>query len=187
VPKDALADILYEWRSLVTALDELLAHHPDPALRRKRDEIAAMLAYTEALANEQSSLAVYHQVITKELRIAKSRGKDLAIQVRHLLKGHFGHRNVALARFHIRPVRRRSRAMQEKSDVATVTHILGVDRLLALMPSIQGPGSPLAFLTAPTADEAEPAAVEATPNGEDGAPADEAASPTAEEVPPIEP
>jgi hypothetical protein len=93
---------------------------------------------------------------------------------------------VALSRFHIRPVRRRSRALQETSDMASVASILGTDRMPALLPPAAGPDSPLAFLTAPTADEAEPAAVAAAPNGEDGAPADQAASPTEVEVPPIE-
>ena len=175
MPKDALADILGDWEQLLAALDEFLARHPDAFLRQKRDEIAAMLAYTKLLADEQLSLATRHRVITKELRIAKSRGRDLAIQARALLKGHLGHRSVALRRFNVRPIRRRSRAMPETSDLGALTFALGAEReKLALLP-MEIRGLPLALPEASTS-EAEAA------SGPDGAavPTTEASNPMAE-------
>lgn len=112
MPKDSLADILREWEQIHTAMGELDLLG-EPALRRKRDEIGAMLAYTRGLADEQVSLTARRQVVTKDLRIAKSQGKDLIVQARGLLRAHLGHRNEALVAFNMRPVRRRSRGAHE--------------------------------------------------------------------------
>lgn len=112
MPKDSLAVMLQVWETMLAAMD---AHEKlqTPFFRQKRAEIAAMLKRVRALAAEQLSLQARHQVITKELRIAKSHGRDLETSVRSLIKGELGHRDRELVAFSVSPTRRRSRAFSE--------------------------------------------------------------------------
>jgi hypothetical protein len=114
--KDALADLLAEWETMRNGMDDWLAGVPH--LRPLRDELAATIQVPKELADEQSSLTARRQVVTQQLRIVKSRGQDLAIKVRAAIRSYYGHRDEGLVRFHIRPVRRRSRAVPEGAGIA---------------------------------------------------------------------
>lgn len=112
MPKDSLAVILQVWEAILAAMD---THEQlqTPFFRQKRAELAAMLERVRALAAEQLSLQARHQVITKDLRIAKSHGRDLEVSIRSLIKGELGHRDRELVAFGVSPTRRRSRAFSE--------------------------------------------------------------------------
>ena len=116
MPKTSLADLLMEWDSLYAGVNQ-----PDilalPYMRELRDALAAHIALTKDLAQEQQSLEGRRRAVTQKLRIAKSEGQDLVVRVRSALRSHLGHRNEGLVRYHIRPIRRRSRAMRESSDM----------------------------------------------------------------------
>lgn len=118
MPKTALADTLMEWESILTGMD-----HPEilsqPYMRELRDELAAMIQATKALANEQASLEGRRQAVTQELRIKRTKGQDLVVRVRSAIRSLLGHRNEGLVRFRIRPIRRRSRRVPEEVGVAT--------------------------------------------------------------------
>ncbi|HEX3554616.1 MAG TPA: hypothetical protein VIA62_15445 [Thermoanaerobaculia bacterium] len=116
MPKDALADLFQELETLVSGMDDWLADVPH--MRPLRDEFAAMLQGTKALAAEQNSLRARRQSVTQQLRILKGQGRDLVIKARAAIRSHYGHRNEGLVRFHIRPVRRRSRAIPEQAGIA---------------------------------------------------------------------
>lgn len=115
MPKDSLADLFDELETLVSGMDDWLADVPH--LRPLRDEVATMLQGTRELAAEQSSLTARRQAVTQQLRIQKGRGRDLVIKARAALRSHLGHRNEGLVRFHIRPTRRRSRAVPEGTGI----------------------------------------------------------------------
>ena len=119
MPKDSLADLFDELETLVSGMDDWVADVP--YLRPLRDEVAAMLQGTRELAAEQSSLTARRQAVTQQLRIQKGQGRDLVIKARAALRSHFGHRNEGLVRFHIRPTRRRSRAVPEEVGIAMPT------------------------------------------------------------------
>lgn len=116
MPKGSLADLFGELETLVSGMDDWLADIPQ--MRPLRDEVAAMLQGTRALAAEQNSLTARRQAVTQQLRIRKGEGRDLIIKARAALRSYYGHRNEGLVRFHIRPVRRRSRAIPEGVGIA---------------------------------------------------------------------
>ena len=117
MPKDSLANLFGELETLVGGMDDWLADVPE--MRPLRDEIAAILQETRALSDEQRSLTARRQAVTQQLRIIKGQGRDLIIKTRSALRSYYGHRNEGLVRFHIRPVRRRSRAVPEEVGIAT--------------------------------------------------------------------
>ena len=116
MPKTSLADLLMEWDSLFTGVDrpDILAL---PYMRELRDDLSAHIVLTKGLAREQESLEGRRRAVTQQLRIAKSEGQDLVVRVRSALRSHLGHRNEGLVRYRIRPIRRRSRAIRESSDM----------------------------------------------------------------------
>jgi hypothetical protein len=119
MPKEARAELFGDWETLLGGVDDWLADIP--SLRPLRDEMAAMIRDTKALADEQSSLKARAQAVTQRLQIMQGRGKDLAIQVRAAVRAHLGHRDEGLVRFNIRPIRRRSRSIS--GEVASLTPI----------------------------------------------------------------
>jgi chromosome segregation ATPase len=108
--KVSLADTLLEWGSLVAAMDQSGQLDAKPYLREFRDQLDAMLTAVKALASEQADLEGRRQGITQQLRIARSQGQELAINIRSVLKGAVGYRNEGLVRYNIRPIRSRSRS-----------------------------------------------------------------------------
>jgi hypothetical protein len=116
MPKDSLADLFDELETLVSGMDDWLADVPQ--MRPLRDEIASTLQGTRALAAEQNSLTARRQAVTQQLRIMKGEGRDLVIKARAAIRSYYGHRNEGLVRFHIRPTRRRSRAVPEGVGIA---------------------------------------------------------------------
>src|SRR3954453_7628644 len=116
MPKDSLAGFFGDLENLLSGIDERLADVPH--LRPLRDEVATMLQGTKALAAEQSSLTARRQSVTQQLRILTAQGRDLIVKPRAAIRSHYGHRNEVLVRFHIRPIRRRSRATPEGVGIA---------------------------------------------------------------------
>ena len=141
MPKTAFADTLLEWDSLLAAMDEPEILN-QPHMRQLRDQLEAMIQDTRALAAEQASLEARRQAVTQQLRITRSKGQDLVVQVRSAVRSHFGHRFEGLVRFRIRPVRRRSRATREETGISVTA----------------SPGSPVPGDEKPAPQEAIPAA-----------------------------
>jgi hypothetical protein len=120
MPKTALADMLLEQDSLYSAIDrpEILTL---PYMQELRDELDSMIKVTKALAHEQASLEARRQAVTQELRIAKTKSRDLMVRVRAAVRSHLGHRNEGLVRYRIRPIRRRSRSLPEGAGLSPMT------------------------------------------------------------------
>lgn len=161
MPKTALADTLDEWESLLAALDnpEILAI---PQMRALRDALELMIRNTKALSAEQTALQARRQAVTQELRITRGNGQDLVIQVKAALRSHFGHRFEGLSRYHIRPIRRRSRAVREEVGITPAAR----QALRASIPDLSGetPASPKAFRAPRTAKGEAPTAAESLPD-----------------------
>jgi hypothetical protein len=117
MPKKALAVTLEEWESLLAGIDAQ-ADLNDPYVRELRDELAAMIQATRALANEKAHLQARCQAITQQVRITRRETEDLVVKIRSTLRGRYGHTNEGLVRFRIRPKRRHSREEQEKAGIA---------------------------------------------------------------------
>jgi hypothetical protein len=117
MPKVALADVQVEMESLLRAMEE----NPDlhrPHLLEMRDQLAFVLAAIKELAAEQADLQARRQSVTQQLRITRSKGQDLVIKLRGAIKSQLGHRNERLVRYHMRPIRRRTRATNEEVGIA---------------------------------------------------------------------
>lgn len=114
--KVALADTLLEWDTMIGGVDgdpELQAQY----FQELRDELAAMREILKTLADEQLSLEARRREVTRQLRIKRGLGQDVAIKLKGAIKSHYGHRYAGLSRFRIRPVRQRSRRVSEDSVV----------------------------------------------------------------------
>lgn len=112
MPKVALGKTLLDWESTLAGLAE------DPALdqpniRELSAQLAALLAAVKELADEQNALEGRRRAITQQLRIMRRKGEDVAIKIRGAVRSVLGHRNAALTRFRIRPIRLHSRVTEE--------------------------------------------------------------------------
>jgi len=116
MPKTALADTIDEADSLLSALEEeRLAGLPE--LREMRDDLAFLLNAIKELAAEQQTLQARRQSVTQQLRLTRDRTQDLVIKLRSAIRARLGHRNEFLVRYRIRPIRRRSRSIDEAVGV----------------------------------------------------------------------
>src|SRR5262245_10681346 len=117
MPKNALADTLDEWESLLAGIDAQAANLDDPYIRELRDALAALIQATKELAHEKAHLEARRQAVTQQLRITRRETEDLVVKIRSTLRGRYGHTNEGLVRFRIRPKRRRSPEEQEKGGI----------------------------------------------------------------------
>lgn len=117
MPKVALADTREEWDSLYTALVENEALD-DPALLGLRDQLGAVILALRILAADQQDLQARRQAVTQQLRITRKMGADLVVQIRSAIRGRLGHRSEMLARYRIRPTRRRTRKVEEEVGIS---------------------------------------------------------------------
>jgi hypothetical protein len=105
VPKDALADTFREWDKLLTAAAEHAA--TVPGLKRWLTELQALRQRTVGLEDLRNRLQAEGQQATQDLRAARDEGKVVAIRIRSMLKGFFGHHHEGLIAFGVRPLRRK--------------------------------------------------------------------------------
>jgi len=104
---NAHADVARDWKGLLDSTEK----SPDvlPSVETERLSLSQTLELFETLKAQQEQLTALRQATTQQIREVIARGKDLAIQIRSVLRGKVGHRSERLVHYKIAPTRRRSR------------------------------------------------------------------------------
>ena len=107
----AQADVARDWRGLLDSTEK----SPDllPSVETERQGLILALDQFQILKAQQEHLTALRQATTQQLREVMARGKDLAIQIRSVLRGKVGPRSELLVHYKIAPIRRRPRKLVE--------------------------------------------------------------------------
>jgi regulator of replication initiation timing len=102
MPKVALADMFYDWESLLRAAAK---HRGQKNMHVHLDKLQAAFDRLHELEADRASLQAQQQQLTQQMGEVKDEGKLAAMEVRQLLKVILGHRNEALVEFNVSPIR----------------------------------------------------------------------------------
>lgn len=96
----------------ITDLEELVEavnREPElqPSVETERQALAQVLAEVQGLRARQLQLKALRQEVTQLFKAALEKGKDVAMQIRSILKGKIGPRNERLAHIKVKPLRKR--------------------------------------------------------------------------------
>ena len=111
---NAQADVAQDWKGLLDSTEK----SPDvlPSVETERQALSLTLDQFHALKAQQEQLTALRQATTQQLGEVIVRGKDLAIQIRSVLRGKVGPRSERLVHYKIAPIRRRSRKPVELAE-----------------------------------------------------------------------
>lgn len=102
------ADLITDWEELLEA-----GQRTPPELQQifepERLALVESLAEVQALKARQLELTALRQEATQQLRAAQAKGKEVAIQIRSILRGKIGPRSERLVHFRVSPLRLRTR------------------------------------------------------------------------------
>lgn len=101
------ADVMNDWRGLLEAADrspEVLQ-----ILEGEVQALAQSLTEVETLKAQQEALKAQRQEVTQQLNRAVARGKEVAVQIRSVVRGKIGPWNERLVHFKVMPIRARTR------------------------------------------------------------------------------
>ena len=101
------ADVMTDWKGLIDAYDR--SPEVQAIVAEERQALAQSLAEVETLKARQEELQAQRQAVTQQLNAAMARGKEIAIQIRSVVRGKIGPRNERLVHFKVMPIRPRSR------------------------------------------------------------------------------
>jgi hypothetical protein len=101
------ADVMTDWKGLMEAADR----NPEvqQIVAAERQALAQSLVEVETLQARQDELQAQRQEVTQQLKTAVARGKEIAIQIRSVVRGKIGPRSERLVHFKVMPIRPRSR------------------------------------------------------------------------------
>jgi len=80
-----------------------------PSVEPERQTLAQLLGDVQELKARQEELKALRQEVTQQLLDAIVRGKEVAIQIRSVLRGKVGAYSERLVHYNIAPIRRRPR------------------------------------------------------------------------------
>lgn len=105
--RNSYADIITDWGNLLKATQRT----PDvqPSIDSERQSLAQLLTEVQGLKARQEELSALRQEITQQLNVVVLRGKEVAIQIRSVVRGKIGPRNERLVHFKVAPIRKRQR------------------------------------------------------------------------------
>ena len=114
MPKSSIADHIDDWQRLLATAKASAADVP--GLNVQIAALEETLAQVQAISAIQDTRNGLRQQGTQERKVAVKKGKDLASQVRAILKGNLGIRNARLPEFGMSAVgtRKRTKANQKK-------------------------------------------------------------------------
>jgi hypothetical protein len=101
------ADIILDWSSLIDATEknpELMA-----SVDTERQALMLSLREVEVIKSRQAELTALRQEATQQLTASLARGRELAIQIRSVIRGKVGPRSERLVHFKVAPIRRQPR------------------------------------------------------------------------------
>lgn len=107
-------DVTDDWVGLLDAAEK----NPDlqPLLQTESQALTQVLAEVRVLRGRQSELAALRQDVTKQLRETVVRGKELAIQIRSMVRGRIGPRSELLTLWKVAPLRKRPRKVKTDGE-----------------------------------------------------------------------
>jgi len=105
--RNSYADVVTDWGKLLEAAQR----SPDvqPSIDSERQTLAQLLTEVQDLKARQDELTAQRQDVTQQLTASVKRGKDVAIQIRSVVKGKIGPRSERLVHFKVAPLRKRQR------------------------------------------------------------------------------
>ncbi|HYU34673.1 MAG TPA: hypothetical protein VEW48_21180 [Thermoanaerobaculia bacterium] len=101
------ADVIRDWEGLIDAV--LRSPEVLPSVEPERQVLADILDDVQDLKARQEELNALRQEVTQKLLDTIARGKEVAIQIRSVLRGKVGAYNERLVHYNIAPIRRRPR------------------------------------------------------------------------------
>lgn len=103
----AQADIAQDWKDLLDSMEK----SPEvlPSVEPERKVLSQLLDQFQVLKARQNELTALRQETTQQLLEVILQGKDVAVQIRSVLRGKVGPWNERLVHYKIAPLRRRSR------------------------------------------------------------------------------
>lgn len=101
------ADVMTDWKGLL----EAAARNPEvlQTVTAEHQALAQSLVEVETLQARQDELQAQRQEVTQQLKGAVARGKEIAIQIRSVVRGKIGPRSERLVHFKVAPIRPRLR------------------------------------------------------------------------------
>ena len=107
-------DVTDDWLGLLDASNK----SPDiqPLIETDRQALTQVLSEVQVLRGRQTELTALRSDVTKQLREAVARGKELAIKIRSMVRGKIGPRSELLGLWRVAPLRKRTRKVSVKPD-----------------------------------------------------------------------
>lgn len=101
------ADVVTDWEGLLEAGER----NPEvqPSIETERQSLRLSLTEVQGLKARQQELKALGQEVTQQLGAAVSRGKEVAIRLRSVVRGKIGPKSERLVHFRVAPLRRRPR------------------------------------------------------------------------------
>lgn len=112
-------DVTDDWLGILDAAEK----NPDlkPLIETERQALTQVLGEVQGLRGRQSELAALRLDTTKQLKAAVARGKELAIQIRSMVRGRIGPRSELLTLWKVAPLRKRGRRVVKTDGEAPGT------------------------------------------------------------------
>lgn len=111
---NAYPDVTEDWVGVLDAAEK----SPDlqPMIETDRQALTQVLAEVRGLKGRQLELTALRQEVTKQLRETVGRGKELAIQIRSMVRGRIGPRSELLTLWKVAPLRKRGRRVKPDGE-----------------------------------------------------------------------
>jgi hypothetical protein len=107
-------DVTDDWVGLLDAAEK----SPDlqPLIETERQALTQVLAEVQSLRGRQLELAALRQDVTQQLRAAVTRGRELTIKIRSMVRGRIGPRSELLTLWKVAPLRKRTRKVKPDGE-----------------------------------------------------------------------
>jgi hypothetical protein len=112
-------DVTDDWMGVLDAAEK----NPDlkPLIETERQALTQVLAEVQGLRGRQLELNALRLDVTQQLKAAVAKGKELAIQIRSMVRGRIGPRSELLTLWKVAPLRKRGRRVRKPDGEAPGT------------------------------------------------------------------
>ncbi len=107
-------DVTDDWVGVLDAAEK----NPDlqPLIETERQALTQVLAEVQGLRGRQSELNALRMDVTQRIKAAVAKGKELAIQIRSMVRGKIGPRSELLTLWKVAPLRKRGRRVKPDGE-----------------------------------------------------------------------
>jgi hypothetical protein len=107
---NSYADVIRDWEKVLTSVEQHLDVLPN--VETYRQAVVEVLAQAKEAKARQDAAVADRQKATQDLTEIFTRGRDLVVRLRGVVKANLGMRNELLVQFGAAPVRKRSRKLK---------------------------------------------------------------------------